>query len=203
MQPLSYQIQANSCWVTSVLNALLYLHEDKKEISGLVYRLLHSVLTDEGVDTTGDLEIVLNAVGERSKLNIRTVTQGQVQDAIKRLHFNDQVAVCDVNAGQHSIVLLGKHDDGFLAFDPDWDNVTPSSDNVKKFRYFVVGQYATDNGRPEAENYFPRQTGKLAAANLWIAQEHFFAVRRGLPGSFRLGKESTRTLTVIATKRHR
>lgn len=203
MQPLSYQIQASSCWVTSVLNALLYLHRDKGKIDGLVYRLLHSVLTDEGVYAASGWKTVLKAVGERSKLNIQTYTQGQVQDAIKRLHFNDQVAVCDVDAGQHSIVLLSRHDDGFLAFDPDWDNVTPSSDNVKKFRYFVVGQYATDNGRPEAANYFPRQTGKLAAANLWIAQEHLFAVRRGLPGSFRLGKESTRTLTVIATKRHR
>jgi len=68
-QPLSYQTLPCSCWVTSVINGLLCLHKDKNAIPGFALRLLHSVLTDEGVEnsksTKADWEIVMEAIGER------------------------------------------------------------------------------------------------------------------------------------------
>jgi hypothetical protein len=87
MQPLSYQILPFSCWVTSMLNGLLVLHKDKNKISGLVYRLLHAVLTDEGVYTQGqpgcDLNTILSAVQFSSGLKVRHYNNVAVAGAIR------------------------------------------------------------------------------------------------------------------------
>ena len=49
-QPLNYQSLGVSCWVTSVMNALLVLKKGKERIPVLANRLLLSVLSEEGVE---------------------------------------------------------------------------------------------------------------------------------------------------------
>ena len=47
-QPLLYQVTEISCWVTSMLNGIQFFRPGEK-VSPLAYRLLHSLLQDNGV----------------------------------------------------------------------------------------------------------------------------------------------------------
>lgn len=188
-QPLSYQIQSSSCWVTSVLNALLFLLDDKKYIDGFTYRLLHAVLADDGVSSGSGWDIAVASIGKRLNLEIHNYKEKQVEKRISDLHFSNQVAICDVDGGGHSILLFGKAADGYLAFDPDWNSVREPR--------FSEGQYATRNGLVENPS-FPRTSKKLSEANLWIARDHLFAIKKGVPGEYRLRSKKNRTLTVIS-----
>lgn len=188
IQPLSYQIHPSSCWVTSVLNGLLYLYGNKRPIPNLefAYRMLHAVLTDDGVGEDTGWEFVLAAIGEGMGLTIVTSKGEEVEGAIEKLDFSNQVAVCDVDGGEHSVLLLGKNDQGFFVFDPDWENVKDVKDSV-----YNDGKYSTDPANPAPPNK------KLQLSNLWISQEHLFSVQRGVPGNFRLTAEKYRTLSVM------
>jgi len=59
-QPLNYQSLGVSCWVTSVMNALLVLKKGKERIPVLANRLLLSVLSEEGVE---DNEVIIADTG--------------------------------------------------------------------------------------------------------------------------------------------
>lgn len=185
MQPLSYQILPCSCWVTSMLNGLLLLYGDKNRMPGLVYRLLHAVLTDEGVNTQGslknDLSTVLEAIQIRTGLRVLNYHGTEVEAAIRELNFIKQVAVCDIDAGTHSILLSGRSNGGIEAFDPDWDSVKKKRE---KPNAYVV--------QPEENRQ--RRRGQV---NVLIAEEHLLHARRMRKGEFKMGAVTTRTLTVL------
>lgn len=187
MQPLSYQILPCSCWVTSMLNGLLLLYGDKNRMPGLVYRLLHAVLTDEGVHTQGslknDLSTVLEAIQIRTGLRVLNYHGPEVEAAIRELNFIKQVAVCDIDAGTHSILLSGRSNGWIEAFDPDWDS-------VKKKRE-KPNAYAV-----QPEDNRPRRV------NVLIAEEHLLHARRMRKGEFKMGAVACRSLTVIEKRRH-
>lgn len=184
MQPLSYQILPYSCWVTSMLNGLLVLYGDKNRIPGLVYRLLHAILTEDGVLIQGkpgkDISTVLEAVQIRAKLKIRHFDSVAVAEAIRKLHFRNQVAVCTVNSGQHAILLTGKTDGWFEAFDPDWDGV--------KKKLEIPDAYIT---QPEIG-----RKSRSGQVNLLI-EESYLVRSRGKRDGNHMGAVRERSLTVL------
>lgn len=190
MQPLSFQILPYSCWVTSMLNGLLLLYGDKNRIPGLVYRLLHAVLTDEGVFNQGSLKndwsTVLEAIQIRTGLRVLNYHGAEVEAAIRKLHFIKQVAVCDIDAGTHSILLSGRFNGWIEAFDPDWDSVKKKRE---KLNAYVV--------QPE-ENWL-RQRGRV---NILIMEKHLLNARIVRMGEFKMGAVTSRTLTVLEKRRH-
>lgn len=185
MQPLSYQILPCSCWVTSVLNGLLLLYGDKNRMSGLVYRFLHSVLTDEGVSTQGrarhDWITVMEAVQIRTGLRVRVFMGAEVEEAVRKLNFKKQVAVCDIFSGEHAILLTGKANGWIEAFDPDWHNV-----KVRRERRncYVV--------QPEGS-----KTCQRGLMNVLVDEDYLLLSGRGRKGEFQMGAVVSRTLTVI------
>ena len=87
MQPLSYQMTDTSCWLASMLNGIIFLREGKR-VPLLAYRLLHMLLTDDGVFyyKKGELENfnnIINAVGSCTDLNIKSYRGNEVEGAIK------------------------------------------------------------------------------------------------------------------------
>ena len=53
MQPFSYQVTDTTCWITSMLNGIIFVlnanDHKPKTISPLAYSELHSLLRDDGV----------------------------------------------------------------------------------------------------------------------------------------------------------
>jgi hypothetical protein len=185
MQPLSYQILPCSCWVTSMLNGLLLLHGDKNRMSGFVYRLLHAVLTDEGVYVHGklkhDLSTVIEAIQIRTGLRIKYYLGPDVEAALKKLNFRNQVAVCDVDAGEHVILLTGRSNGWIEAFDPDWHNVKVR--RQKKNAYVV---------QPDIGGQFRR-----CRVNILIDEDYLLRKGSGRKGEFQMGAIAFRSLTVM------
>ena len=168
-----------------MINGIIFLTGDKNRISGLVYRLLHTVLTEDGVYTQGkpgnDISTVLEAVQTRSRLKIRHYDDGAVADAIRKLHFKKQVAVCGVSSGTHVILLTGKENGFYEAFDPDWDGV--------KWKEEIPNAYIT---QPEV-----RTKSKRGQINLLIEENYLFRSRGGKRGGNHLGAVNARSLTVL------
>lgn len=185
MQPLSYQVLPFSCWVTSMLNGILMLHRDKNRISGLVYRLLHNILTEDGVYTSGkpgnDITTVLEAVQTRSRLKVRHYDDVLVADALRQLHFKNQVAICSVDSGRHAILLSGRIDGWIEAFDPDWDGV--------KLKRCIPNAYIT---QPEVS-----RKHRQGQVNLLICEDYLLRSRGGKKGGNHLGAIRDRSLTVL------
>jgi len=185
MQPLSYQILPFSCWPQSMLNGILILYGNKNRISGLVYRLLHDVLTEDGVYTQGkpgnDIITVLEAIQTRSKLKIHHYDDADVAEAIRKLHFNKQVAVCIVNSGTHAILLTGRARGFIECFDPDWDS-------VKKKQEFK-NAYIT---QPEVT-----RKSRQGQVNLLIDESYLLRSRGGRHGGNHMGAVRARSLTVL------
>lgn len=189
MQPLSYQVLPNSCWVTSMLNGLLLLNGDKNKMSGLVYRILHAVLTDDGVCTSGrpgnDWITVLEAIQIHTNLHIKVYLGADVEPALRKLKFSNQVAVCDIEAGGHSILLTGRSGRWIDAFDPDWNNI--------KMR----------RNKPNAYVVQPDEIRqhRLARVNVLIIEDYLLRSGRGRKGDFQMGAVATRILITLEKRR--
>lgn len=185
MQPLSYQILPCSCWVTSMLNGLLMLHGDKNRMSGLVYRFLHTVLTDEGVYTQGrsktDLAAVFQAIEVRAGIRVSFYFGADVECAVRKLNFIKQVAVCDIDSGEHAILLTGRFKGWIEAFDPDWHNVKHRREHPQSY---IV--------QPDSH-----KSCRDGQTNLLINENYLVSLRRGHKGEFRMGAVKSRTLTVM------
>lgn len=168
-----------------MLNGLLVLYGDKNQISGMVYRLLHAVLTEDGVYTKGgsgnDISAVLEAIQTRSRLKLHHYDDVAVADAIRKLNFNKQVAVCLVNSGTHAILLTGRTNGWIEAFDPDWDGV--------KRKREIFNAYIT---QPEVKK--KRRQGQI---NLLIDENYLVRSRGGKHGGNHMGAVSQRSLTVL------
>lgn len=185
-QPLAYQTSPCSCWVTSVTNGLLCLFNDKNKIPGIVLKLLHSVLTEEGVHAGGaskaDWEIVLEAIATKCDMQIKNYTKKEVQKELPRVDFSQSVVVCDIGAGTHSILINQKKEDWYFGFDPDWDQV--------KSGRVVSGEY----------EIFPSVEKSLASrVNIKIHNSHLFNGRATKNRIFAMGAVKDRNITVLST----
>ncbi len=173
-QPFSYQTLPASCWVTSVTNGLLHIYGDKDRIPGLALRLLHSVLTDEGVQngsgkTKADWEIVLGAVTEKCGLDLTIIHQhdNDVETVLKeKVDFSKSVVICDVGAGSHSVLIASRSDDWFYGFDPDWNQVKCDSDESKGYIFFPLSTMI----RATTVTVKKMSTKRLKKRNYWEAK---------------------------------
>ena len=130
MQPLAYQIGATTCWATSIINGIMFLRNGER-IKSTQYKILHSALNsilrregvpyDEKCDFE-DYESVIEVLKTQFPLSFTPVRGSGVKKRIAKLNYKEQVAVCDVGAGDHSILLNGKSKCGkwLSAFDPWW-----------------------------------------------------------------------------------
>ena len=121
MHPLSSQPLGTSCWVTSMINGIMYLHKGKR-VPFMAYRLLHNLLVEDGVfyytkKEQQQFEAVIQAVGACSNLEITYRTADDVENLIRDLNYTNQVAVCDIGSGDHSILINGFQNGAFEAFD--------------------------------------------------------------------------------------
>ena len=136
MQPLAYQIGRSTCWITSIINGIMFLRNGER-IGYLQYKIMQHALSSflrsgkkgewEGVwfetdEEFGVYDDVMKFSETLFSLSIRTVRDAEVADATRHLDFVDQVAICDVGNGDHSILLNGKSKCGnwLSAFDPWW-----------------------------------------------------------------------------------
>ena len=127
MQPLAYQVGKSTCWIASVFNAVMFLRKGER-IGHRKYKIMHctlnSFLRRKGVyyDTDDVHKNVKEMLEKLFALQVCTQRGADVVDAICRLHFKGQVAICDVGNGDHSILLNGKSECGswLSAFDPWW-----------------------------------------------------------------------------------
>lgn len=105
------------------MNGLLVLSGDKSNIPTLAYRLLHTVLTHEGVLSSGphkeEWKVVLKAVNETTGFEILNFFSSEVEVEIAKINFKKQVAVCDTESGSHSVLLSGRSGEWIEGFDPD------------------------------------------------------------------------------------
>jgi hypothetical protein len=182
MHPLSYQPLATSCWVTSMLNGILYLNNDRY-VPFMAHRLLNNLHIEEGVfyytkKQKKEFEAVIKAIGECAGIEITYATGRNVEGCLSALDFSRQVAVCDIGAGDHSILINGESDGVFLAFDPYWENVKKGES--------VEGEYET------CPAYF---SDSSYSVNLRVWKDHLFLKKKG--NGFRMGAESKRFATVL------
>lgn len=116
MQPLSYQTTAVTCWITSILNAIL-LFRGVDEIPFPVCRKLNGLAlargryANKGVfyytkDQLNRNKDAIAFIGKHTKLDICYRKNDDVEVAIRKLDFEHQVAVCDIHDGWHSILLI-------------------------------------------------------------------------------------------------
>ena len=136
MQPLAYQIGRNTCLIASIINGIMFLRNGER-IGYLHYKIMQTVLNSflrSGVDAEpegvwldtdkefGDYENVMKLLESFFELRICTKRFAEVADTIRQLHFNRQVAICNVGNGDHSILLNKKSECGcwLSAFDPWW-----------------------------------------------------------------------------------
>ena len=188
-QPLSYQTLESSCWVTSVTNALIYLFEDKKKISVLILRLLHSVLDDDGVGGDkpkykNDWKIILEAIAAKCSLIIENYSGEAAAKERANVDFSKSVVICDIrfkNNSVHSILINGRDTDWFIGFDPDWNQVEE--------KLFLPNEYET---LPDVVDF------KRGQINVKIHRNHLFGQRTTKHGRFCMGAVSKRNITIIS-----
>ncbi len=180
--PLFYQQLNTSCWVTSMINGIMYLHKGIRP-SFMAYRLLHNILVEDGVfyytkKDQQQFEAVIKAVGICSKTEITHFNGKDVEKCIRNLKYGNQVAICDIGSGGHSILINRFKNGVFEAFDPFWENVK-DGESVDK----------------EYETYPPYMNGSNNTVNLRLWPNHLFALRKGK--GFQMGAVSMRFATVI------
>ncbi len=139
MQLLSYQLAETTCWVACMLNGIRCLLKQDR-VATPVYRIVHSLLQDRGVVyyEERDLEALKEVYWRLEKytgLAFEHQQGGDVEPTLRRLDLNgDQVAICDVGNGDHSILLTKRKGDWLRAFDPYWYAERQANPNVQIVR---------------------------------------------------------------------
>jgi len=189
MQPLAYQVLQTSCWVTSMLNGIMLLNNGK-HVPFMAYKLLHNLLVKEGVfyynkEDIKAFEAIVASVGLCSNLKISWESCNTVEPCLMSLDYQHQLAVCDVGAGDHSILISGYENGIFQAFDPYWDSVKDCK-SVKE-EYEIFSPYMPKSGN---------------SVNILIWKEHLFATKRNQDyKGYKMGAESMRRATILTQYR--
>lgn len=125
MQPLSYQLAETTCWPACVLSGVRILLKESR-LATPVYRIVHSLLQDHGVVYYEECDVkalkkVYRQIKKHTGLTFAPYWGGDVETNLRCLALKgDQVAVCDVGNGRHSILLTGRNGNWLKAFDPYW-----------------------------------------------------------------------------------
>ena len=207
-QPLWYQTKS-SCWVTSMLNGILFLLEDIDQIPVLVPHIMYSILKDDLEDMGGTyhdnsgyipyrhyysgiikcIEQFMNKHPQRASPQINIMMDCDasygIRDKLAKLHFNRQIVVCDIHSSQHSILIHGKRRRGkeliYCGFDPYWNHVSGGEE--------IEHSYMTQPGDPRT--------------NVLIYEEHLFVNVHGNQQNFvnehkfKLGNPCCNTVFII------
>ena len=184
-QPLNYQSLGVSCWVTSVMNALLVLKKGKERIPVLANRLLLSVLSEEGVEDN-EAEVIIRAISDLCSL-AEEVIKSEKENIINRVTNieDNEVIIADTGSGEHSILILGrrKNDNWLKVFDPDWENV---KDKKQTENYICLPDV------PELER------GRV---NAMVAPSAFFDKNASKNNRFAFGSKKEWTIIVLKNSR--
>lgn len=164
-----------------MINGILCLNQGKR-VPFMAYRLLHDLLIEEGVfyytnKQVREFEAIVSAVATCTGLEITYATGKEVPGALQGLDYQNQVAVCDIKGGDHSILINGYKDGVFVGFDPYWEHVENSE--------FVKDRYETYAPYMDSANN----------ANVRIWEQHLFAQRHVSP--FQMGALRYRFATVL------
>ena len=137
MQPLSYQLAEESCWIACMINGIRLVTESDRVLTP-VYRELHSLLQDDGVSCDSEEELTafdsaIEKVNHLTRLNIYHRRRADVDNELRGLRLNRCVAVCDIGDGAHSILLHNRMGDWFDGFDPWWYGEERCGNQLLKF----------------------------------------------------------------------
>lgn len=116
-----------------------------------VYRIVHSLLQDRGVVyyKERDLEALREVYWRLEKytgLAFKPYRRGDVASILQRLELKgDQVAICDVGNGDHSILLTKRNGDWLRAFDPWWYDERKPKEKIVK----IVDEWHTNHANTE------------------------------------------------------
>jgi len=139
-QPFAYQQSSHSCWITSVHNALLFLFGNTYKVPHRLSRALYHRSSDDGV-SDDDLNDMLRLFGEINGLKVVPFRHSGITRRVLRRHLkkNNAVLVCDIHGGRHSVLITEIRGDRLIAFDPNWDNVTPSRRDGERYECCPFG----------------------------------------------------------------
>ena len=185
MQPLMYQFTNVTCWYASMINGIMLLRYRltgdpwKSLVSPMEDRLLRS-LTSQYTEFSGtvwhsDEEYehyvsVMECLGNIAHFKVYTYRTGDVENEVRGLNFDHEVAVCNTSNGKHSILLHGRRQGWIKCFDPCWVDVSQ---------------------REENENYSVNSDHQQA--NLRVTEEHLLSAGTD---TFKMGRNH-RFLTIL------
>lgn len=161
-QPLSYQQQDSSCWITSIMNGLLYLLESADKIPNEIARILYVMSSKDGTYNAEAEKIVqfFNVYGLKVKLK---VWEGQVvtPQKIKGILKKKGVIIADIEQGGHSVLITGFSDKQFKIFDPDWNTIKKGMKNKIQGMTFTTSEHDHNVAIDENDLFKNHSKGKI------------------------------------------
>ena len=180
IQPLSYQQQASSCWITSVFNGLLVLLRSADAIPNELARILYMLSSKDGTEDREAEKIIkiFNVYDLNIQLQVfkgLQVTEMKIDSVLNQ----NGVVIADIEQGDHSVLITGmiKDEDRYKIFDPSWETVSKGMKTKNKDLVFtsVEGEY-----------------------NLLINKNDFF--KNHYKGKIRLGGKKARYIVTMKNK---
>ena len=137
-QPLGYQQQADSCWITSMMNAMVFLHGNANKIPNELARILYAISSKDGTENK-EAERIVDFINDYKELKIKCeICEGETiaEDLLKDVIEKGSVIVADVQAGCHSVLITGLDQRGkkIKIFDPDWSTVLKDGQYIEIIR---------------------------------------------------------------------
>lgn len=179
-QPLGYQQQDSSCWITSVMNGMICLLGSASRIPNEIARIIYALSSKDGTELKEARKVAdfLNFYAidlQCSLLERDQVTPGELRKVLAR----GVVVVADVRAGAHSVLVTGYHEGKYQIFDPNWDVIKAGL-------------------RSKVSNAeFSEPTHRY---NVLVPEEEFFAGKVTDTGKLRMGAVSKRCLFIMEPK---
>lgn len=153
-QPLGYQQQSCSCWITSMMNGMLFLLGNSDKISNELARIIYAGSSGYGTrnDQASDLLCLIN--NNKIPINCECKEKEEVsRNLIRKSLKDDAVIISDTMSGDHSILLTKMEGDFIFLFDPWWKNIrTMPFESEGKFQRITNKNYY--NGKVHIEELF-------------------------------------------------
>jgi hypothetical protein len=161
-QPLSYQQQDSSCWITSILNGLIYSLGSADKIPNEIARILYVLSSKDGTYNAEAEKIVkyLNLSELKVKLRVwegSSVTPQKVKSILKK----KGVIIADIDQGGHSVLITNYADKQFKIFDPDWNTIRKGMKTNISGTTFTTSEYNYNISIDEKELFKNYYKGKI------------------------------------------
>lgn len=156
-QPLSYQQQSCSCWITSMMNGMIFLLGNSDKVSNELARIIYAGSSSEGTrnDQASDLLCLIN--NNKIPINFECKEKKKVSRNLIRKSLSDgAVIISDTMSGCHSILLTKIKGNFVFLFDPWWKNIRtmPFKSKGKFQRITNKNDY---NGKVHIEELFKKR----------------------------------------------